>query len=155
MHVKIRKITDSVGVDTNGEGVSRNYFFAGCSTEPKCDNCHNPGLWESVPGDTMLMDVVLYDIGRIARNGLTTHLVFLGGEPLDQKDMVFEMIRTAKMYGMTTWLYTGIAYNNIPKEIQDTVDVIVSGKYDDTLATGGFPASSNQEVVRRNPRINK
>lgn len=158
MYVKIRKITDSVGVDTNGEGVSRNYFFAGCSAEPKCEMCHNPGLWTQKVTDTTMLDELHADIGKSARNGLTSHIVFLGGEPLDQAETVFEMVRTANMYGMTTWLYTGRAYKDVPVELQKTVDVIVAGKYDESLATGGFPASFNQEVVRRNPRnprINK
>lgn len=150
MCVKIRKITDSVGIDTHGEGVSRNYFFAGCSAEPKCEMCHNPGLWESIPSDTMHIDVVLKDIEAVGRNGLTSHVVFMGGEPLDQADALIELAKKAKDVGLTTWLYTGHEYSNVPKDIQKLVDVIVAGKYDDSLATGGFPGSSNQEVVRRN-----
>ena len=150
MHVKIRKITDSVGVDTNGEGVSRNYFFAGCSAEPKCEMCHNPGLWESVPSDIMNIDAVLDDIRKTGNNGLTTHIVFMGGEPLDQPDELWVMAKEATENGLTTWLYTGHAYNDVPDDIQIRMNVIVAGKYDDALSTGGVPASSNQEVVRRN-----
>ena len=155
MHVKIRKITDSVGIDTNGEGVSRNYFFAGCSAEPKCKNCHNPGLWESVPSDTMELYNVIKDIKHTSENGLTTHAVFMGGEPLDQSSVVRLLAMRAKYAGLTVWLYTGREYSNVPKDILKLIDVIVAGKYDESLATGGFPASSNQEVVRINPRINK
>ena len=150
MYVKIRKITDSVGVDTNGEGVSRNYFFAGCSAEPKCKNCHNQGLWESVPSDITPLESIIYDVHSASNNGLTTHAVFMGGEPLDQIDVLWAMVKCASLGGLTTWLYTGRAYNDVPIEIQALFDVIVAGKYYESLATGGFPASSNQEVVRRN-----
>ena len=149
MYVKIRKITDSVGVDTNGEGVSRNYFFAGCSAEPKCKNCHNPGLWDSTPSDNIKVSLILDDIDDAALNGLTAHVVFMGGEPLDQPEALLELVKKAHAVGLTTWIYTGRAYSIVPKDILELMDVIVAGKYDESLATGSFPASSNQEVVRR------
>ncbi len=153
MFAKIRHITDSVGVDTNGEGISRNYFFAGCSFEPKCKNCHNPGLWKAKVEDIVLINVLIADIQKTAKNCLATHVVFVGGEPLDQPEVLLQLAIKAQEVGLTTWLYTGYEYDDVPIEIKDTMDVVVAGPYKESLKTNGFPGSSNQKIVRRKPSL--
>jgi len=46
-------------------------------------------------------------------------------------------------------LYTGRKYEEIKPELRDLFDIIVDGPYVEELKTGGFPASSNQRVIRK------
>ena len=155
MDINVRDIKTSTGLDTNGEGIAVSIFFSGCSAEPKCEKCHNPELWESIKSDEIDTLPIHRYMEYITSDDFISHVVFLGGEPLDQPEPLLELATKAKDIGLTTWLYTGHEYSNVQKDIQELMDVIVAGKYDDSLATGGFPGSSNQEVVRKNPRINK
>jgi len=145
----IRDIIECAGVDTNHEGLSYNVFFSGCSKEPKCKNCHNPELWEQCVADKVSVHSVHQFIKQAADDGLITHIVFMGGEPLDQCDALVSIATYAKSYGLHTWLYSGKTFSNIPIEIRDVMDVVVAGEFIHELRTGGFPGSSNQEVIRR------
>jgi anaerobic ribonucleoside-triphosphate reductase activating protein len=149
MKVFVRRIDESMGTDTNGEGISLNIFFAGCRRQPKCRNCHNPELWRQVPTDEASIEWLYKNLEEAAKKGLITHVVFMGGEPLDQPKALFYAGLKAKELGLTTWLYSGYDYNYIPTNIKGVMDVVVAGEYIDELKTGGFPGSSNQKVVRR------
>jgi anaerobic ribonucleoside-triphosphate reductase activating protein len=149
MKVWIRRVDESMGTDTDGEGISLNIFFAGCSKQPKCPKCHNPELWQTTTNDEVHISWLYKKLEEAAANGLITHVVFVGGEPLDQPIAVYLAALKAKELGLTTWLYTWHTYNNIPTNIKDVVNVVVAGDYRDELKTGGFPGSSNQTVTRR------
>jgi anaerobic ribonucleoside-triphosphate reductase activating protein len=150
MKVFIRRVDESMGTDTNGEGISLNIFFAGCRKQPKCRNCHNPDLWVQKEEDVMTLEHLCRGLlTECVNNGLITHIVFVGGEPLDQPKALFHAANYAKSLGLTTWLYTGYPYNYVPTNIKGVMDVVVAGEYIDELKTGGFPGSSNQKVIRR------
>jgi len=96
MKVWIRRIDESMGTDTNGEGVSLNVFFAGCSKQPKCPKCHNPELWERDDVDEVDIKHLYTDIENTEAEGFITHIVFVGGEPLDQPKALFLAALKAK-----------------------------------------------------------
>jgi organic radical activating enzyme len=82
-------------------------------------------------------------------DAVVRNVVFVGGEPLDQQKAVFVLAKWAKEeFGLKTWLYTGHEYKAVPTNIKGALDVIVSGRYDETQLAepGAFPASTNQEV---------
>ena len=137
------------GTNTNQNGMSVDIFFAGCSIQPKCPGCHNPDLWNVENGWEMTLASVKNYIQYAFIDGAVHNLVFMGGEPLDQPKAVFLLAHWAKdKLGLKTWLYTGYDYKHVPTNIKDTLDVIVSGRYDETKRAepGAFPASTNQEV---------
>lgn len=136
-----------LGADTNDECTSINYFFEGCNKFPKCVNCHNPGMWNRKENSKISLHIVEMSMEMYKDNA--DAVVFVGGEPLDQPKAVYLLARKAKELGLATWLYTGNTYSNIPTNIKDIMDVIVSGEYREELKTGGFPGSSNQVVTRR------
>ncbi len=76
-------------------------------------------------------------------------VVFVGGEPLEQPEALEDLLEFLRGTNMQSWLYTGYEPNEIPPQIKELVDVIVAGPFRDDLKTGGFPASSNQTVLRR------
>jgi len=149
MEVWIREVNMSAGTDTNDGGISLNIFFAGCRKQPHCHNCHNPDLWTQHNVDKVDIKHLYADIDEAATSGLITHIVFVGGEPLDQPKALYLAALKAKELGLQVWLYTSSTYINIPTNIKGVCDVVVAGEYREELKTGGFPGSSNQIVTRR------
>ena len=148
MNIYIGNIRHGFGVETENKYISLNIFFAGCSKEPKCKDCHNPGLWIKENGKLMEVSTLLE---IIESDGIIGALVFLGGEPLDQEEGLLEIAKYASEKGIKNYLYTGWEYEDIPEEVQKIMDVIISGPYEPELANpeGIIPASRNQVVTTR------
>lgn len=152
MRIKLGSIGMGFGANTNNKGgMSVDVFFAGCSMEPKCRGCHNPELWDADGPDVIDMNLaqVKNYIQCTVIDGAVKNIVFMGGEPMDQQKATFLLAKWAKEFlGLKTWLYTGHKYKNLPLNIKGVMDVIVSGRYDETQKAepGAFPASYNQEV---------
>jgi len=149
LKIRMALVTLGFGVNTCHEGMSVDVYFAGCSMEPKCPGCQNPELWSDEAGFDMTLASLKNYIKSTIVDGAVRHVVFMGGEPLDQQKAVFLAAKWAKEeYGLKTWLYTGHDYKGLPNNIKSTFDVIVSGRYDETQLNepGAFPASKNQEV---------
>ena len=131
----------------DSDGVAFAIYFQGCSI--RCKGCHNPELQPMEGGVEYSPSEILEKI----KSNLEWYdnLVLLGGEPLDQSSSALHALLVgARKLGLKIWLYTGYEEPKIPKEIKDQCDVIVAGRYIEELKTGGFPASSNQQVIRRN-----
>jgi len=149
MTLAVAGYNESVGLDTNGEGLSIGVFFSGCSKEPKCDKCHNPSLWNLDESTRKPISMIIDQIKDMG--SLFTHVVLLGGEPLDQPlDSLKILVTTLKQEGYRVWMYTGKQIEDVPVTLKSCIDVIVAGPYIPILNTGGFPGSSNQ-IVYKNP----
>lgn len=149
LKIDIGTIDYGYGANTNQNGMSVDIYFAGCSMKPKCPGCQNPDLWNPDDGMQMTLASVKNYIQCSVINGMVKNIVFVGGEPLDQQKAVFLLAQWAKeRFGLKTWLYTGHDYKNVPTNIKGIMDVIVSGRYDESQRAehGAFPASKNQEV---------
>ncbi len=144
MKVTVGGFNDLATIDA-GDAIALSVFFQGC--KKRCPGCHNPGLQPFEGG----MELDTQDIEkRIWRNrDWYGAVVFLGGEPLDQPEALEALLNFVRGTDLESWLYTGYEPKDIPPGIAELADVIVAGPYIDALKTGGFPASSNQEVIRR------
>jgi anaerobic ribonucleoside-triphosphate reductase activating protein len=75
-----------------------------------------------------------------------------GGDPFYQQEECLRLL--SLLPDVNVWIYTGFEY----EEIQDTelarrADVIVVGPYIEELRCEGRPyGSSNQRIIRKNPR---
>lgn len=117
-------------------------FFQGCHFD--CPGCQNKNLQDPTGGE----DRTVGEIG--VRLGTPYEaLVLCGGEPLNQPDATLALLRLGKYRGLKTYLYTGYDEGDIAPEIKQWADVIIAGQFVQELATGGFPASSNQTIIRR------
>ena len=67
-----------------------------------------------------------------------------------QQEALTDLLERTKALGLKRWLYTGYEIDDVPDDIKTLCDVIVAGHYVEELRTGGFPASSNQVIYRRN-----
>lgn len=139
-------IADTVDLDfIDTDGISYAVYFQGC--KKRCKNCHNPELQPFEGGEAQEIDSILCEI----RKNIEWYdsVVFMGGEPLEQKSALKELLKEIRDMGLETWLYTGYKEEEVPLDIQEICSVIVSGEYMDELKTGGFPASSNQRITDR------
>lgn len=127
-------ISDSMN---DGIGIALDIFFQGCNL--KCNGCHNIELQDRNNG----IECDTNDIIKIADSIFYDSIVFMGGEPLEQQESLFDMISRIDKPKI---LYTGWLYNDIPNKIKNLVNIIIDGRYIEELKTYDFPASSNQRV---------
>lgn len=144
MYFQCADVTDSV---VDGYGIAYVVWFSGCNLN--CYKCHNPQLQNYYYGYQETTENI---IKQWQKNFiLYDSMVYLGGEPLIQLEALYEI---AKNVNTIKWLYTGFKSKDIPQQIINVMDVIVSGPYIDSLKTNDFPASSNQEIIFQGELIN-
>ncbi|QGG47674.1 4Fe-4S single cluster domain-containing protein [Heliorestis convoluta] len=130
---------------TDAVGIAFTVFFQGCSI--RCLGCHNPELQSFDGGQAVAISDIVARIKKHRK--FYDALVFVGGEPLDQKSALQQLLNEGKNLGLATWLYTGYEIDEVPSEFLALCDVIVAGPYKEELKTNSFPASSNQVVMDR------
>ncbi|BAF60336.1 organic radical activating enzymes [Pelotomaculum thermopropionicum SI] len=144
MKVKVGGFDDLNTGDALGK-VAFSIFFQGCRR--RCPGCHNPELQPFEGGREIDAQEI---IDRIWRNrDWYEAVVFVGGEPLEQPKALEHLLKFIRGTNIEAWLYTGYSPGEIPEPIAALCDVIVAGEYRDDLKTGGFPASSNQVIIRK------
>ena len=126
-----------------GPGKRLLLFTQGCSL--RCKGCTNQHLWEFGKG----MDVTVYEILNQCTDldGLTLH----GGEPLDQANVLVELIKRLKQQGKTVVLFKGYIFkelNKVQKQVWLFSDIVVSGRYEEEKRNIylQFRGSTNQKV---------
>ena len=120
-------------------------YFAGCSL--RCKGCQNPELWDRENGKLMSVTEVL---DKVKKNVLAEYVVFLGGEPTDQLEFLIEVCgEIRKVLNMPIAMYTGREFEILPENLLDKISLIVCGPYRQDLHIGGWPASSNQRVFKK------
>lgn len=134
----------------DGEGFRTSVYAAGC--DHLCPSCHNPSSWD-INNGTLTPIKVIYD--DLMQNSFT-NVTFTGGDPFYQARAFGLLAREIKRTsGKTIWCYTGLLYEDILKkggfytDLLRYVDVLVDGKYDDTLKCLDIPfiGSSNQRII--------
>lgn len=126
------------------DGIAASIFFQGCPF--MCKGCHNPELQSFEGGEETTTSHVINKIKE--HIGWYDSIAFMGGEPLEQPEALTDLLLQAKALGLRRWLYTGYTLKNVPDDIKNLCSVIVAGRYIDDLKTGGFPASSNQQIYK-------
>lgn len=137
----------------NGLDVGISVYTQGCPH--RCFNCFNSETWDFNKGLEWTQaeeDMII----SLMNEPYIKRLTILGGEPLierNKKDLCKLLKKVKKMYpNKKVWLYTGNTYENIKDNFYDIlkyVDVLVDGKYIDTLRdiTLKFRGSSNQRII--------
>jgi anaerobic ribonucleoside-triphosphate reductase activating protein len=117
-------------------------YFAGCSI--RCADCQNKDLWDFSSGKKVGVD---YVVASVEKHPLAEYAVFLGGEPTDQPIFLGQVCAAIK--DKKKALYTGREFEDIPDTILDFINLVICGPYRSELHIGGWPASSNQRVFRK------
>jgi len=123
-------------------------FISGCNDgKGRCKKCHNPQLWNFDVGDE-INDNFYKNLKE--KEDFYECISLLGGCPLDQDrhDLLDFLMRLRHLFpDKEKWLFTG--KDEVPNWVKEYFDYIKIGKYDENLKTDGFPASSNQRVLKR------
>jgi anaerobic ribonucleoside-triphosphate reductase activating protein len=143
MHGRIKRICTSF-IDVPHK-IAVAVYFAGCSI--RCSGCQNKALWDPMSGEEMSADAV---IKKIQEHPLAEYVVFLGGEPTDQMEFLIHVCtRIVHEVHLPIALYTGREFEILPSSLVTAVDLIVCGPYRQDLHVGGWPASSNQRIFKK------
>lgn len=127
----------------DGIGMSLDIFFQGCSRG--CKNCHNLELQDKNGGFDYYTHHIFEHLEKYF--GFYQSIVFVGGEPLENDmNAIFHILNFVKNSGLIKVLYTGWVYEDITGFVAKMFDIIIDGPYIEELKTGGFPASSNQNI---------
>lgn len=154
----------------DGEGMRTVVYVSGCSH--KCPNCHNPETHDINYGIKFTDDLQNEIINNIKKRPFVSGITLSGGDPLHNNNVfhVYHFIKKLKSEfpDKNIWLYTGYKWEHIihpivtdnfdwdrdqiidyRKKIVELCDVIVDGKYIDSLRdiTLKFRGSSNQRIV--------
>ena len=123
--------------------ISISIFFSGCSL--RCSNdCQNKDLWERSSGQPLKLNDVLE---KIETHPLAEYVVFEGGEPTDQMEFLVELCKDIKNKHKA--LYTGREFEQLPEKLTNKLDLIICGPYVKKLHVGGWPASYNQRILKK------
>ena len=139
---------------SNGDGLRVVLWLAGC--EHHCDGCQNPITWN--PDDGLKFDDrAKFEIFKELEKKYVAGITFSGGDPLHENNVegVLKLIKEIrqKFPNKTVWLYTGYKLEEltgIKKEVANSCDVVVDGKFIKELADVNYPwaGSTNQKVWR-------
>lgn len=137
----------------NGEGLRSVIFLSGCYHQ--CPECHNQDMQNPTYGEQVSLNDILFRIqGNIPIiNGVTIS----GGEPFLQWENLLHLLQKIKLMNISTWVYTGYAYEDIcsdknMKFLLPLIDVLVDGPFikeqysPDYLYIG----SKNQRILQLN-----
>ncbi len=126
-----------------GPGKRLLLFTQGCSL--RCKGCTNQHLWEFGKGIDVTIEEILNQCTDL--DGITLH----GGEPLDQANVLVELIKKLKQQGKTVILFTGYIFkelNKVQKQAWLSSDMVISGRYEEEKRNIylQFRGSTNQKV---------
>ena len=143
----------------NGDGLRVTLFVSGCTHH--CKNCQNPETWDLKSGilfDKNAEDEIFEQLNQDYISGIT----FTGGDPLNESNRfnIQQLVNKIKaLYPTKTiWLYTGYVFEDLInlsasdialKDILEGVDVLIDGRYDETLRNINLKwrGSSNQRII--------
>lgn len=147
---------------SDGEGVCVSYWTQGCPH--RCPGCHNPQTWDFCGGAPVPADIKEKIFQAIEANGIKRNFSVLGGEPLCAENISFVanlIMEVRKKYkDIKIFLWTGYTIEELKKdpqkkkemkEILDNIDILIEGRYVDTLRDVSLKlrGSSNQRILKK------
>ncbi len=129
-----------------GPGRRIGIWFQGCSI--RCPGCMSRDTW-AAPRERVLVRALLDEIRPLLdeADGVTVS----GGEPFDQAEALFELVRGIRASGDASILvYSGFTFEALAeryKDILSTIDILISEPFDVGAATrSALRGSANQRV---------
>lgn len=119
-------------------------YFTGCTFG--CPGCQNPELQNMYNGASMSVDEV---IRTLEENKLVSWVCFLGGEPFNQPEFLFNICQNIHL---PVGIYTGNDFEELQNHYQKILDLqnvkfLKTGRFVmDLIKDIEFPITSNQKV---------
>ena len=135
----------------DGPGVRSVLFLQGCTRN--CKNCQNKKIKEHGKGKTMIISDTVELIKSKCRNKKIT---ISGGEPMEQKESLIELVRILKNEEFNVCVYTGWQLEMIPRYLINMLDFIKTGEFIKELSDVNlqYVGSKNQHMYEiRNGKI--
>lgn len=127
----------------DGPGIRTTVFFQGCNR--KCLNCHNEGTWDIDAGEKISTDELCKRIFNF--NTPYKKVTISGGEPLLQKEGLYDLVVKLYKQGYDIGLYTSYELEEVPKYMQKYFTFIKTGEYIDALKVNNkYYGSENQKM---------
>lgn len=136
--------------NVNGEGFRSTLFLSGCYHN--CPGCHNLEMQSFNYGNLVPIATIIEEIKK--NMPLIDGVTISGGEPFEQADQLYNLLSAIKSLGLSIWVYTGYCYEEICNDsakasLLPLMDVLVDGKFDNTLACSDlYVGSSNQRILK-------
>ena len=124
---------------TEAEGPGHRFalWVQGCSL--RCPGCCNPHLWADKDRDTTTVaDVWAQILAARHKHPQLEGVSLIGGEPAEQDAPLAALARQCRAHGLTVMLYSGYTLEELQArraQLLDTTDLLVDGRYDETLRT--------------------
>lgn len=134
---------------TTVEGPGKRFciWVQGCSMH--CKGCANSAMWNK-EGGTIYKVEELIDLITSYKDKIEG-ITFLGGEPLEQIEVVTEISKTVQTFGLSVLVFTGYEYSDLKnrqdfQELIRYVDILIDGRYEEDKQDFSRPwvGSSNQ-----------
>lgn len=131
----------------DGPGIRSVLFLQGC--RKNCPGCHNKEQQKHGAGVFYKIDEIA---GYILAHCRNKKITFSGGEPLEQKEALYELGSILKEKGFHICIYTGWEWSQIPEEILGLADIVKAGGYVEGKKNENlhYVGSSNQVMKRKN-----
>ena len=131
----------------NGPGDRFVIWTQGC--RKMCKNCYNPETWSHYRNNLIDIDLLVEEI----KNSSTTGVTISGGDPFEQPEELFYLLREIKQLDLSDGVIVFSGYTideiRVREELRkslDYIDVLVDGLYiEEKRITNGLAGSSNQE----------
>ena len=121
---------------------------SGCTR--KCKGCHNSDLQDFTFGENLDLNEYIKKLRKRAK--FYDIIAILGGDLLcqefDEARAFAIQLRTA-FRKKELWLFTGEEIHGVPKWAKEVFDYIKTGPYMEKFKQEGFPASSNQKLLKK------
>lgn len=147
--IKVHKLMIVENEHLYGPGKRLLMHLKGCSIH--CEGCINKHLWPFEGGTPMSPEDVLNICKKEDLEGITIH----GGEPLDQADGLYDVVKAIKHEKYTSILFTGYIkkeLNQTQLKIWNLSDIVVAGRFQLKKRNVNlqFRGSTNQRVYIHN-----
>lgn len=102
-------------------------WFQGCNIQ--CKECCNPNLFAFKQANIVSLDELFEIIIEAKSNFGIEGVTYLGGEPTLQQGLS-ELSKRLKQLDLGVLLFTGNLYKDLPKELIESIDLIIDGKFE-------------------------
>ena len=141
----------------NGPGDRFVIWTQGC--RKMCKNCYNPETWSHYRNNLIDIDLLVEEI----KNSSTTGVTISGGDPFEQPEELFYLLREIKQLDLSDGVIVFSGYTideiRVREELRkslDYIDVLIDGLYiEEKRITNGLAGSSNQEFHFLSDKISR
>lgn len=129
----------------DGPGVRSVFFFQGCSRN--CPGCQNSCTHSKANGTVMNVEDAFNFIKKNCRNKKIT---ISGGEPLEQKNALVELLDLLNGDGFNICVYTGWNLEKVSDDVIGKINYLKCGHFDASKMSSNlmYVGSTNQKMYK-------